>query len=298
MKTYKFPILTFTAVETVLGQDADGNEVAAEKTYQFRGVEFPNGVVLVLHESAADEFYENRDAVQAAGLAQVKSFEDSGVVKEMTSDEIRAAVEASAREYGKDSIPEEMADWLEEMIGVTLPDGQDVLTTAAQARKVWQVWRALAPVAAARGEGVEIAEGEIPGTVEITTVYAPLYEGVRVVVDLDGSAGWASEQSAPDFGPADLMTSTPPAGPWEAGGKPAPRGWHLTWTGASVSSGAAFQKPGFYPADPETGSADSVVAPLAFVEEYERREDPDGEYPDTREEAVRAYARSQGWPCG
>ena len=150
-----------------------------------------------------DAFYANAEAVQAVGLAQVTGFVDSGVVEEFDAEEIRAAVEASAREYGKDSIPEAMADWLEETISVSLPDGQ-------------------------------------------TT----------------------------------------------------PRGWHLTWTGASVSSGAAFQKPGFYPADPEAGTADSVVAPIAFVEEWERREDPENQYPDAREEAVRAYARSQGWPCG
>lgn len=202
MKTYKFPVLTFTAIETVLNQDADGAEIAAERAYQFSGVEFPNGVVMVKHDSA-DAFYANAEAVQAVGLAQVTGFVDSGVVEEFDAEEIRAAVEASAREYGKDSIPEAMADWLEETISVSLPDGQ-------------------------------------------TT----------------------------------------------------PRGWHLTWTGASVSSGAAFQKPGFYPADPEAGTADSVVAPIAFVEEWERREDPENQYPDAREEAVRAYARSQGWPCG
>lgn len=294
MKTYKFPILTFTAVETVLSQDADGGEVAAEKSYEFQGVEFPNGVVMKLNESAADEFYANASSVEAVGLDVVTGFEDSGVVKEMTSDEIRAAVEASAREYGKDSIPEEMADWLKEVTSASMPCGQILKATTPQARKVWQVWRALAPVAAARGEDVEIAEGEIPGTIEITTV-APQWEGVRVVVELSGAAGWASEQSAPDFGPADLMTSTPPAGPGR-GNHPI-LGWHLTWTSSGASSGAAFQKPGYYPADPEEGTADCVVAPLAFVEGYERREDPERQYPDTREAAVRAYARSQGWPC-
>ena len=199
MKTYKFPVLTFTAIETVLNQDADGAEIAAERAYQFSGVEFPNGVVMVKHDSA-DAFYANAEAVQAAGDAMVKGFEGSGAVEEMTADEIRAAVEASAREYGKDSIPEAMADWLD-----SLPDGEQ-----------------------------------------------------------------------------------------------RPRGWHLTWTwtGASVSSGATFAAPGFYPADPEGGLADSVVAPLEFVEEWERREDPENQYPDAREEAVRAYARSQGWPCG
>ena len=203
MKTYKLPVLTFTAIETVLGEDAQGNEIETQKTHQFSGVEFPDGVVMVMHAPAAAEFYKDAASVQAVGLAQVTGFVDSGVVEEFDAEEIRAAVEASAREYGKDSIPEAMADWLEETISVSLPDGQ-------------------------------------------TT----------------------------------------------------PRGWHLTWTGASVSSGAAFQKPGFYPADPEAGTADSVVAPIAFVEEWERREDPENQYPDAREEAVRAYARSQGWPCG
>lgn len=294
MKSYKFPILTFTAVETVLSQDADGNEVAAEKSYEFQGVEFPNGVVMVLHGSAADEFCANASSVEAVGLDVVTGFEDSGVVKEMTSDEIRAAVEASAREYGQDSIPEEMADWLKEVTSASMPGGQILKATTAQVRKVWQVWRELAPVAAARGEVAEVAEGEIPGTIEITSGGGD--ERVMVVVELSGAAGWASEVNAPDFGSADLLTSTPPLSPGRA--ESPILGWHLTWTGGSTSSGAAFQKPGFYPADPETGTADSVVAPIAFVEEYERREDPERQYPGTREEAVRAYARSQGWPCG
>lgn len=297
MTTYTFPVLTFTATETVLGQDAQGKEIATEKTYEFRGVELPNGVVMVLHNAEADEFYENRDAVQAHGEAQVTGCEDSGVVKEFDADDIRAAVEASAREYGDAAIPEAMTDWLEEVTSASMPDGQSLTVTAAQARKVWQVWLALAPVAARRREGVMIAEGKTPGTIEITTVYAPQWEGVCVVVELSGRAGSASEQSAPEFGPKDLLTSTPPPAPFERDGK-APTGWHVTWAGSSVSDGPSFETVGFHPANEEECTAAYVVAPIAFVEEYERRQDPERQYPATRLEAVRAYARSQSWPCG
>lgn len=300
MTTYTFPVLTFTATESVLGEDAQGNEIETQKTYQFRGVEFPNGIVMKLNDSAADEFYADAASVQATGLAQVTGFKDSGVVAEYDAEEIRAAVEASAREYGKDSIPEEMAAWLE-MEETQMPDGQTLTTTAAQARKVWQVWLALAPVAAKRGEGIEIAEGKTPGTVEITTLYAPLNEVVCVVVELDGRGGWASEASAPaDFGSADLLTSVPPPAPWETAQQQpkAPTGWHVTWAGSSVCDGPSFEAVGFHPASEENCTAAYVVAPIAFVEEYERRQDPERQYPATRLEAVRAYARSQSWPCG
>ena len=44
----------------------------------------------------------------------------------------------------------------------------------------------LAPVAAMRQEGVRIGPGSTPGTVEITTRYAPHQETVAVVVELNG----------------------------------------------------------------------------------------------------------------
>lgn len=77
-----------------------------------------------------------------------------------------------------------------------------------------------------------------------------------------------------------------------------PTGYHLTWTGSGGSaSGYTFDlAPGYYPGDEH--NADSVVAPIKFVERYADRVDPQGQYPETAADAVRAYARAQGWPCG
>mgnify|MGYP000877918431 CR=1 FL=1 len=77
-----------------------------------------------------------------------------------------------------------------------------------------------------------------------------------------------------------------------------PSGYHLTWTGSGgTCSGYVFNDtPGYYPG--ENGNADCVVAPVKFVERYAVRVDPLGQYPETAADAVRAYARAQGWPCG
>ena len=146
--SFKVTTLSFTAAETVRGQDAAGNDIADEQRYTFRGYEFPGGVVMIPSSSSADEFYCDRDAVQAHGKAQVVGVvEVLGEEREFDADEVRAAVEASAREYGKGAIPAAMVDWLSPAAEHTLPDGQNLQSTEIQARRVWQVWRALAPVA-------------------------------------------------------------------------------------------------------------------------------------------------------
>lgn len=94
----------------------------------------------------------------------------------------------------------------------SLPDGSTHALPLTQARRVWQVWLALAPVVSARGEGIAIAkDGD---DIEITTVYAPQWEGVRVVCPPDGSAVWCSEQDAPDLPGCDFRAEPPP-GPGE-----------------------------------------------------------------------------------
>lgn len=108
------------------------------------------------------------------------------------------------------------------MTKYSLPDGSAPTIPLLQARRVWQVWLALAPVAAERGEGVSLCfEGQTGapppgwrGAIGIETVYAPQYEQVRIAVEMDGTAGWASEQDAPDV-PVDFA-SPAPLGPWEA----------------------------------------------------------------------------------
>jgi hypothetical protein len=95
---------------------------------------------------------------------------------------------------------------------IGLPDGQVRALTVLQARRVWQIWLVLAPIAASRGEGVAITvDGE---TVAISTVYAPLWESVGISVGVDGSAVWCAEQSAPDV-PVDFLAPAP-IGPWES----------------------------------------------------------------------------------
>lgn len=89
-----------------------------------------------------------------------------------------------------------------------LPDGRNLSMGTAQAAAVWAWWRSIARTALQRGEGVAVAvEGD---TVEISTVYAPRWEGVRVVVGPDGQAEWCSEQSAPSITPS---AEPPPWGP-------------------------------------------------------------------------------------
>jgi hypothetical protein len=74
--------------------------------------------------------------------------------------------------------------------------------------------------------------------------------------------------------------------------------WHVTWAGSASSDGAApGAEPGQYPADEDGNSADSVVAPGVFVTAYCRENDPHGHYPNTPADAVRAWARQQGFYC-
>jgi ferric-dicitrate binding protein FerR (iron transport regulator) len=97
------------------------------------------------------------------------------------------------------------------MTKYSLPDGSAHALPLTQARRAWQVWLALAPVAACRAEGVAIAkDGD---NIEITTVYAPHGGGVRVVCLPDGTAVWCSDQDAPAVD-CDFLAEPPP-GPWE-----------------------------------------------------------------------------------
>lgn len=106
----------------------------------------------------------------------------------------------------------------------TLPDGRNVMVTLAQARRVWQVWLALAPIAASRGEGVGLEragddpDGEYPhegddDDIKILTIYSRQNECVKVVCAPDGSAKWENERDAPSV-QVDLA-APPPLGPWE-----------------------------------------------------------------------------------
>lgn len=98
----------------------------------------------------------------------------------------------------------------------SLPNGVNATLPLAQFRRIWQIWFALAPIAASRGEGIEITE-EATGTYAVASVYAPQWESVRVVVIPDGTPVWCSEQSAPDMPSVDF-TAPPPPAPWEKEG--------------------------------------------------------------------------------
>jgi len=91
---------------------------------------------------------------------------------------------------------------------VSCPDGH--VCSEAQAVCVWQFWRALVPVALARGEGVEITW--VDGVAFLSTVYAPQGERVYVEVRPDGSARICSEPSAPRIAP-DMSLQMP----WTSG---------------------------------------------------------------------------------
>lgn len=75
--------------------------------------------------------------------------------------------------------------------------------------------------------------------------------------------------------------------------------WHVTWTGSATSDGIATLAPGAYAVDERAGrSADCVVAPGSYVTAYCQAQDPEGRFPETPAEAVRAWARQQGRYCG
>ena len=99
----------------------------------------------------------------------------------------------------------------------TLPNGTETRLPLLQFRRVWQIWFALAPIATSRGEGVVVKTDDDPWSIEITTIYAPQWESVRVVVAPDGTPVWCSEQSAPDLPGVDF-TAPPPLAPWEQEG--------------------------------------------------------------------------------
>ena len=98
----------------------------------------------------------------------------------------------------------------------TLPNGTETRLPLLQFRRVWQIWFALAPIATSRGEGVVVKTDDDPWSIEITTVYAPHGERIRVIVSPDGAPIWCSEQSAPDIN-VDF-TAPPPLAPWEQEG--------------------------------------------------------------------------------
>ena len=56
--------------------------------------------------------------------------------------------------------------------------------------------------------------------------------------------------------------------------------WHLTEAGASLSVGATTKEPGYYPANPDTGEAESWVVPAEFVENYYKTNGLDGDVND------------------
>lgn len=99
----------------------------------------------------------------------------------------------------------------------TLPNGTETRLPILQFRRVWQIWFALAPIAASRGEGLAIEFGADPWSVEIKTTYAPQWESVRVMVTPDGTPIWCSEQSASGLTGVDF-TAPPPLAPWEKEG--------------------------------------------------------------------------------
>jgi hypothetical protein len=106
---------------------------------------------------------------------------------------------------------------MEKNVYSTLPNGANATLPVAQFRRVWQIWLALAPIAASRGEGIIVETDDDPWSIAIMTIHAPQFERVRVVVAPDGSAVWCSEQSAPDLTGVDF-TAPPPPAPWEKEG--------------------------------------------------------------------------------
>lgn len=89
----------------------------------------------------------------------------------------------------------------------SLPNGQTARMPETQARAVWAWWRAIARLAAARGEGVRVYRAS-ESEWGIATVYAPRPEAIRVEIGRAGEATWLGEPGAPD------VTPDPRPAPW------------------------------------------------------------------------------------
>ena len=75
-----------------------------ETSYDFSAYQFSNGLIMVIGEDTNDWFFEDRESIEANGLAQVTNVE---VEAESTIDrspkDLRKAIRASLKEFG--SVP-------------------------------------------------------------------------------------------------------------------------------------------------------------------------------------------------
>jgi hypothetical protein len=97
-------ILTVTAQEPA----QDGG-----KEYTFQAYEITTGECCVPYETSADGWFQSVHSIQANGNDWVVRVEDSGETCDWTAEDTQASVQASAREYGIEAVPETLRHYVE-----------------------------------------------------------------------------------------------------------------------------------------------------------------------------------------
>jgi len=73
--------------------------------YDFKALEFENGLILVQSDVTNDWFFSNRNDIDACGNAQVIAVVDTGEVEVWNSDDLLKSIQGSISEFGEDSVP-------------------------------------------------------------------------------------------------------------------------------------------------------------------------------------------------
>ena len=75
-------------------------------SYKFPVWEFENGLILVPSLSTNDYFFEDRESIEACGLAFVDSIEETEITDNWKSSYLLLTIQRSMREFGIDSVPQ------------------------------------------------------------------------------------------------------------------------------------------------------------------------------------------------
>lgn len=73
--------------------------------YSFEVLEFENGLILVPGDTTNDWFFEDREKIQASGLAYVTSVKEKNEMVEISAKALRESIQGSIREFGEKSVP-------------------------------------------------------------------------------------------------------------------------------------------------------------------------------------------------
>jgi hypothetical protein len=84
----------------------------AQEEFTFKGYKLPDGEVFVPEEQSNDCFYESLDMVEGHGFDEIRGVKLTGETVNFTEDELRDAIEGSAREFGETAIPATLLHWI------------------------------------------------------------------------------------------------------------------------------------------------------------------------------------------